>query len=49
MASWRFPGTKTLREAGNPPVVTAGSAPFAVKELDDSGAESGMAASVAPV
>jgi hypothetical protein len=38
-----------LREDGNGPVVTCGSAPFAVSVAFGRGAESGMAASVACV
>src|SRR5579864_4075899 len=49
MSGWRRPETWILRDDGNGPVVTCGSAPFAVSVAVERGAESGMAASVARV
>src|SRR5712672_2405961 len=49
ISEWSRPGTWTLREAGNGPVVTRSSSTFGMSFADGSGAESGIWISVAPV
>src|SRR5712672_1894971 len=48
ISEWSRPGAWTLREAGNGPVVTRSSSTLGMSFADESGAESGIAASVVP-
>src|SRR5712672_3896316 len=49
ISEWSRPGAWTLREAGNGPVVTRSSSTLGMSFADESGAESGIAASVVPI